>query len=166
MLATPFILALAALLQTGVIAPQAEVIGPKTICFAHSSFALNAGERVESEQIGAHGVSLRIQGPSGFYEITENEAMRMPARLGRKVHQSGDTSIFRSRSRPVSYAFIAPTTSSRSEPRMIAFISGEVLSGGANDALIYRRLTVADPSLTRCDHTYRYGFDAMLGGVR
>lgn len=163
---TPLTLALAALFQTGFVAPQAEVVGPKIICFAYSSFALNAGERVVSEQIGAHGISLRIQGRSGFYEITENEVMRMPARLGRKVHQSGDTSIFRSRSRPFSYAFVVPTASSRSEPRMVAFISGEVLSGGADDASIYRRFTVADSSLTRCDHTYRYGFDAMLGGAR
>ncbi|HWQ86172.1 hypothetical protein [Brevundimonas sp.] len=164
--AIPILLAFTLLLQTGVDAPRAEVRGPKTICFRYSSFALDAGERIESEQMGLHGVVVRIEGPSGSYQVSENEAYRTPARPGTRVYQEGDTSIFRSRARPFSYAFFAPTGFSPDRPRMIAVISGAVLSGGRGDASFYRRLTIADPSRMRCDHSYLYGFDAVLGNVR
>jgi hypothetical protein len=165
MFAAPTILALITLFQSGV-GPQAEVRGPATICFAYSSFTLNAGEYVESEQISAHGVRLRIQGPSGFYDIQENDVIRPSRPLGTKVYQVGNTSVFRSRHRPFRYAFVAPTAYSPTEPRMIASISGEALTGARNDASFYRRLTIADPSRTRCDHTYRSGLDALRDGVR
>ncbi len=167
MVAVPSILlAFTLFLQTGVDAPRAEVRGPKTICFRYSSFALDAGERIEGEQMGIHGVVVRIEGPSGSYQVSENEAYRTPARLGTRVYREGEVSIFRSRARPYSYAFVSPTASSPDQPRMIAIISGDALSGGRSDASFYRRLTVADPSRIRCDHSYLYGFDAMLGNVR
>lgn len=163
---TSILLAFTLLLQTGVDAARAEVLGPQTICFRYSSFALDAGERIESEQMGIHGVVVRIEGPSGSYQVSENEAYRTPTRLGTRVYREGDTSIFRSRARPYSYAFVAPSEFSPEQPTMIAIISGDVLSGGRRDASFYRRLTVADPSRIRCDHSYLYGFDAVLGNVR
>jgi hypothetical protein len=163
---TSMLLAFTLLLQTRVDAPRAEVRGPKTICFRHSSFALNAGERIEGEQVGTHGVVVRIEGPSGSYQVSENEIYRTPARLGTRVYREGDVSIFRSRAGPYSYAFVAPTEFSPDQPRILAIISGEALSGGRSDASFYRRLIVADPSRIRCDHSYLYGFDAVLGNVR
>ena len=163
---TSILLALSLLLQTGVDAPRSEVRGPKTLCFRYSSFALNTGERIESEQMGIHGVLVRIEGPSGSYQVSENEAYRTPVRLGTRVHQEGGVSIFRSRARPYSYAFVAPTEFSPDQPRMIAVISGYALSGRRNDASLYGRLTIGDPARVRCDHSYRYGFDAVLGNVR
>lgn len=167
MVAVPSILlALTLLLQAGVDAPLAEVLGPKTVCFRYSSFALNAGERIVGEQVGIHGVVVRIEGPSGSYQVSENEAYRTPARLGTRVYREGDTSVFRSRARPYSYAFVAPTEFSPDQPRMIAVISGYALSGRRNDASFYGRLTIGAPARVRCDHSYRYGFDAVLGDVR
>ena len=163
---TSIFLAFNLLLQTGGDVPRAEVRGPKTICFRYSSFALDAGERIESEQMGIHGVSVRIEGPSGSYQISENEIYRTPARLGTRVYREGETSIFRSQARPYRYAFVAPTEFWPDQPRMIAVISGDVLSGGRGDASVYRRLTITDPSRIRCDHSYLYGFDAVLGNVR
>ena len=163
---TSILVAVTLLSQTGVDVPRAEVRGPKTICFRYSSFALIAGERIETEQMGIHGVVVRIEGPSGSYQVSENEAYRTPARLGTRVYREGDTSIFRSRARPYRYAFVAPTEFSPDQPRMIAIISGDALSGGRSDASFYRRLTVADPSGIRCDHSYLYGFDTVLGNVR
>ena len=160
------LLAFTLLLQTGVDAPRAEVSGPKTVCFRYSSFALKAGERIVREQVGIHGVVVRIEGPFGSYQVSENEAYRTPARLGTRVSREGDTSIFRSRARPYSYAFVAPTEFSPDQPTMIGVISGDALSGRTNDASIYRRLTIGDPSRVRCNHSYLYGFDAVLGNVR
>lgn len=167
MVAIPsMLLAFTVLLQTGAAAPRAEVLGPKTVCFRYSGFALDAGERIVGEQVGIHGVVVRIEGPSGSYQVSENEAYRTPARLGTRVYREGDVSIFRSRARPYSYAFVAPTEFSPDQPRMIAIISGDALSGSRSDASFYRRLTVADPSRLRCDRSYLYGFDAVLGNVR
>lgn len=163
---TSISLAFALLLQTGVDAPPAEVRGPKTICFGYSSFALIAGERSELEHVGIHGVVVRIEGPYGSYQVAENEIYRTPARFGTRVYREGDVSVFRSRVRPYSYAFVVPSRVSPDQPRMIAIISGDALSGGRSDASIYRRLTVADPSRIRCDHSYLYGFDVVLGNVR
>lgn len=160
------LLAFTLLSQAGVDAPRADVRGPKTICFRYSSFALDAGERIKGEQIGLHGVVVRIEGPSGSYQVSENEAYRTPARLGTKVYREGDVSIFRSRTRPYRYAIVAPTEFSPDRSRMIATISGDALAGDRSDASLYRRLTVADPSFKSCDHTYRYGLGVVLGNVR
>lgn len=163
---TSILVAVTLLSQTGLVTPRAEVRGPKTVCFRYSSFALIAGERIEREQLGIHGVVVRIEGPSGAYQVSENEAYRMPAGLGTRVYREGDVSIFRSRVRPYSYAFVSPTEFSPDQPRMIAIISGDALSGTRSDAAFYRRLTVADPSRIRCDYSYLYGFDAMVGNAR
>ena len=133
------------------------------ICFRYSRFALNEGERIVDYQIGIHGVTIHVDGPAGPYRVAENEIYRTPARPGMRVHQENGASVFRSRGRPVSYVFLARTPFSPNRDRMIAVISGDALSGGIGDGSIYRRLAIGDSSSVRCDESYLYGFDAMLG---
>lgn len=158
----PILLAFTLLSQTGEAASDDDVRGPKTLCFGLSSFALEAGERITGGEIGLHRVVVRIEGPSGSFQVSESEIYRTPERFGRSVHQGEDVSVFRLNVRPYSYAFVVPRGDS-GRPRMVAILSGEVLTGGRGDASFYRRLTVGDPSELRCDHSYRYGWDVVLG---
>lgn len=139
-------------------------VGPAVLCFQRSSFTLAEGERVVDDQGGGlHGVRLEIAGPRGRYRVLENEIMRMPTALGRRVHSDSHGTVYRSPRRPISYAFVARTDFSPSRNRMIAVLSGEALTGRSEDRHIYRRLTLGDPSVKTCDHRYAYGWSALTG---
>lgn len=159
-------LAMVALLFQAADAPRSqELQGPMMVCFRYSAFSLNADERMVVTQLGLHGVSVEVDGPTGSYRVSENEIYRTPAHPGTRVHQENGATVFRSFRRPVSYAFLSRTALSSDRPRMIAVIAGDALTGGAGDASIYRRLKVGDPSQMRCDHRYGYGWSAVLGHI-
>ncbi len=156
------VLAIGWMAQAEAVAPVGSLDGPKAVCFGMSSFALAAGERLELEYLGIHNVEVRVTGPSGTYTIRESEIFAIPRRPGTRVHREGDVSIFRSRTRPYSYAVMAPTAFSPDQPQMIAVIAGDAFTGRRQDASVYRRLTVGDPARLRCDYTFAYGWSAIL----
>jgi len=155
-----FLLAVA-LGQSGVDGTAATMQGPAKICFHDSSFNLEAGERIIDVETGFHGVALSIEDPTGTYRISENEIWRTPTRLGQRVHRSAESSIYRRRQGTVSYLYLARTAASPDRDHMVAIMSGDALRGRNDDAALYGRLHIGDPSQLKCDYRFRHEADGI-----
>ena len=136
------------------------VEGPKRLCFKYSTFDLLPGETVVSFTGGMEGMSLSVDSPAGRYEVAESEIFASPKRLRGKVFSQGDTSVFRGAGRTRRYAIYGKTSYSDGKDRLVIWLSGPALTGGAGDAAIYRRFAVQDPRTVSCEmqFTYAWGF--------
>jgi hypothetical protein len=141
--------------------PAREIVGPKRLCFKHSSFQLTEGERVADVRMGVEGMSIGVEGPMGRYRISESEIFRKPTELGRRVGRRDGTGYYRV-SDPVRYAVTGRTSFSPDRDALVLWVSGDALVGQRTDAEIYNRVAVGDPAGRRCHYRYLYGGDAAL----
>lgn len=142
------------------------VAGPGLLCFKYSTFQLLAGERAVAFSGSPESMEITIDGPSGRYAVAESEIFAPPAHRGRRVARRAGTIVYAIPDDKDHYAIYGRTSFSPGKDRLIVWLSGSVLTGGAQDAAIYTRLTIVDPDRTKCIHTFTYSWDAFLPSDR
>jgi hypothetical protein len=137
-------------------------VGPMQVCFKYSAFSLDEGERITFFKGGAEGMSVTIEGPAGAYRVGESEIFATP-RLGRLVSDHDGTRVYRMRGHAREYLVRGVTDFSNGEDTTVVRLESEALTGTSRDGQIYRRFKVTNPSALRCQRTFTYSWDAILG---
>ncbi len=135
----------------------------KLICFKYSSFRLAPGEATDGHGAGAEAITVSISGPSGEYEIGESEIFRRDQK-GKQVYEGNGVRVHRMNGDPIAYMAYGKAFGSEDVP--IFMLNGSALSGDERDAAIYSRIAISDPSRLKCDETYNYSWEEILGGSK
>ena len=148
------------------------VAGPGRICLKQGSFLLLAGERAVDFAGGMESMRIGIEGPRGRYRIAESDfflaqteesdTLRSGGYADRPVDRRDGSRTYRSRGKGVGYAIYGRGPFGGQGWRMLAFIDGKALTGGAADAAIHRRYEVGETEMSRCIHSFRYGWEDFL----
>jgi hypothetical protein len=132
--------------------------GPKWVCFKYSTFFLNDDERVAEFSGSAEGMRIKVESPSGSYEIAESEIFA-PVKGGQQlVFSVGKTRVYRIFGRGRGYVIYGPTSFSQGNDQPIIALSGEALRSATSDRSIFDRLEVRDPRTVKCEQTFTYGW--------
>ena len=156
------------LLALGLLQPAAAdrlkdpVAGPKLVCFRYSTFTLLQGERVTDFTGGPEGMSIRIAGVAGPYEIDESDNSAGPSGPRQLLLTHGHTSVYQVAGRKRTYTVYTDTGFYEGKEQFLIVLSGQALRGKSKDADIYRRFDVRDPSKVTCDATFTYGWDFFM----
>ena len=140
--------------------------GPALICLKYSSFQLGPGEQITAFRGGAEAMAIQIESPAGDYQIGESEIFADPGKLryvGDHRDGRGATQVYKTSGGRLVYGISGPTTFSDGEARIVLLLQGPALTGGAGDARIFERLTVADPTNLNCEATLSYSWNSLLG---
>jgi len=135
------------------------VSGPKLICFKYSTFFLLEGERITDLSGSAEGISLKVESPSGSFEIDESEIFSPVVGAKRIVASSNKTSVYRVSDGGGRYAIYGPTSFSDGRDRLVIWLSGAALRGNRGDASVYGRFQVRDTAGLGCEHTFTYSWE-------
>jgi len=138
-----------------------DIRGPQVVCFKYSAFRLAKGERVADLELGLEGLSLDVSGPRGTFTIAESEIWRQPETPAAPVLQRDDLTAFQDRTAEgPRYGLLGQTYFSAGRDRLLIWLSGPALDGGAADREILGRFMVGDPGKFDCGRRYTYTMDA------
>ena len=144
-------------------AQDEPIEGPKKICFLYSSFDLPAGQSVAGFRGSVESMQVEVRGLGAGYSVIESQIIGVPPPRHGLVATYGTTSIYRARSgKEVRYDLYGPAPFADGKIRRLVILKGPVFTAGRQDAQIYSRFRIVDPSQVRCAHGFRYGWDLML----
>jgi hypothetical protein len=139
------------------------VLGPKLVCFKYSTFLLGEGEKIIEFTGSPEGMSVTVEGATGTFRIGESEIFAPVKGHKRLVASRGQTKIYRVPSGGGRYAIYGPTTFSDGKDQLVIWLSGDNLRGKSSDRATLDRFEIRDPASVRCEQTFTYSWDFILG---
>jgi hypothetical protein len=137
------------------------VDGPQLICFKYSTFQLLNGERIVDFSGGMESLSVRVLTPQGQLTIGESEIFAVPEKPRTQIAAWNHTKVYRYSGGADRYAIFGPTSYSEGKERLVIWLSIMTLIGKPNDAAVYRRFEVRDPSGSGCKRGFTYSWEFL-----
>jgi hypothetical protein len=139
------------------------VLGPKLVCFKYSTFLLGKGEKIIEYSRSPEAMSVTVEGASGTFKIGESEIFAPVQGQKRLIALREQTKIYRVTSERGRYAIYGPTNNSDGKDQLVIWLSGNGLMGKNKDRTILNRFDIRDPDTVKCEQTFTYSWDFILG---